>query len=180
MSLFRDVPGNTALIREMPLAGIILQPGGTAPTQVSIGTTPTVPARLFDAVGELAAGTFQMPIDWDPSTNPVIVLKWSLAVGETNADVASWTLDYTVSRVLSTTNGPGRANTQILATTTVTTGNGLVAGDVYTTEFTLDRTNATNPIVAGNAVHPEIHLTNLVGVGAVHLTDAFLRYEALY
>lgn len=180
MSTAGQVQSDTVLIREMPLAGIILQPGGTGPTQVSIGTTPAVPAKLFDAIAEVAAGSFQMPVDWDSGTNPVIVLKWSLVVGETDADVASWSCDYTVSQENTTGAGPGKTSTTNLSTTSVTTANGLAAGDEYTNEFTLDRADGTNPIAAGDAVHPEIHLTNLTGVGACHVTDAYLRYEAAY
>lgn len=174
------VQSDTALIRTMDLSGTILQPRGTAPTPVGIGTTPDVPALLFDAIAEVVAGSFDLPIDWDPNTNPVIVIKWSIVSARSNAEVASWSCDYTRSREGVTGAGPGKASTTILSTTTVTTGAGLAVGDPYRNEFTIIRGDATNPIVAGDAVHPELHLTNLTGVPSCHVTDAFLRYEALY
>lgn len=180
MTTAGQVLSNTPLIRHMSLRGVILQPRGTAPTEVGIGASPDVPALLFDAIGEIAGGSFVMPPDWDPNTNPIIVLKWSIVVSETNADVASWSCDYTVSREGVTGAGPGKTSTTNLSTTTVTTAAGLAVGDAYRNEFTLLRGDGTNPIVAGDAVHPEIHLTNLTGVGACHVTDAFLRYEAAY
>lgn len=175
-----QVAANQALTRHLDLNGTNWRQGVTAPDEVTIGTTPTVRALPFDAIAELIGTTFQMPVDWDDGTDPVLVLKWSLSVGETDLDVASWSCDYTVSRENSTGNGPGRASSTALGTTTVTTANGLAAGDEYTTEITLPRGDATNPIAAGDAVHPEIHLTNLTGVGACELTDAYVRYEAAY
>ena len=180
MRLHRDTTGDTVLTRHLPLTGTNWRQGVTAPTEVTIGTTPTVRALLFDAIAELLGTTFQMPDDWDTGTDPVLILKWSLTQIETDLDVASWSCDYTVSRENSTGNGPGRASSTATGTTTVTTANGLADGDEYTTEITLDRADATNPIAADNSVHPEIHLTNVSGVGAVHLTDAYLRYEATH
>ncbi len=173
------VVSNTALTRFVDLNGTNWRKGVTAPTDATIGTLPSVPVLLFDAIAELASTSRSMPEDWDTNTDPVLVLRWALVNAETDADTASWTLDYTVAQLNTTGAGADKTSTQMLATTDVTTANGLAVADEYETEFILDRADADNPIAAGDMLGLEIHMTNLTEVAAMHIRDAWLRYEAL-
>ena len=59
---------NVTILRTLPLSGRSFRKGVTAPTDVTIGTTPTIGALLFDLVAELASTSQQMPVDWDSNT----------------------------------------------------------------------------------------------------------------
>lgn len=180
MSTAGAIASDTTLSRVVDLNGTNFRKGATAPTDVTIGTLPSVPALLFDAVLELASTTWRVPLDWDSSTDPVLLLRWSLVNGQGNNDVANITIDYTVSVALTTASGPDKTSTQRLGTTTVTTGNGLAINDVYETAISFPRGDANNPIAPGDLLHLEMHLTNVTGVAAIHLLDAAIRYEAAY
>ena len=93
------------------------------------------------------------------------------------------TLDYTT--VSKETTQEGIATTSSAATTTVdaTTAFGLTVGDIYTSEFTLDRNDTNNGFsstgkVVGFAL--EIHMTNVDEIASIHLAGGTLDYTALY
>ena len=178
MGNFGAVASNQALTRVVDLNGTNFRKGVTAPTDATIGATPTVPALLFDAVAELASTTLRVPDDWDSGTDPVLVFKWSLVNVQINLDTADFTLDYTVS-TLATAEGPDKTSTQLTVSTDAVTGR-LSINDVYETSFTFARADASNPIAAGDLIHLEFHLTNVAEVAAIHLLDAAFRYEASY
>lgn len=182
MGAFGAVVSNTVLTRAIIVNGDQFRKGSTAPTDVTIGTTPTIDALLFDATNELASTFVMMPLDWDRSKDVNLFLVCSLAANETDSDSLDWTLDYTVPIQLSTGNGVARTSTQLTTTQTLTTANGLATGDIYVSSFTLASADATNPFSDADALGfaLEIHLTNVATVAAIHLIAGCIGYEALY
>ncbi len=175
---FGDVAGNTALTRTLTLQASDLGKGVTAPTDVSIGTTPAVPAVLFDAVAETANVNITLPADLDVAVDMTLVLVVALSSTETNGDTLDWTCDYVTSAENTTGDGPAKTSTQVTGSTTVTTGNGLAIGDVYTVTLTFDNADATNPVDGTTTVlNAEVHLTNVTGVADIHVLGAELNYE---
>jgi hypothetical protein len=155
--------------------------GVTAPTEVSIGATPAVPALLFDAVAETANLNIALPFDADRSVNMQLILICALVNAETNGDTLDWTCDYVTNAQNTTGDGPDKTSSQITGSTTVTTGNGLAVADVYTVGLTFPAGDATNPVnAAATILNAEIHLTNLTGVAAIHVLGACLAYEGSF
>ena len=180
MTLFGGVISDTLLDRQIILAGEQFRKGVTAPTDVTIGTTPTIPAQRFAATNELASLFEVLPFNIDLTENLELILIWSLVSGQINNDTLDVTMDYTVPILNSTGNGIAKASTQLLATTTVTTGNGLAAGDMYSMLFLMLAGDATNPLANAAGLALEIHLTNTTGVASADLVAACLNYKALY
>ena len=52
---FGQVPSNQALRHQVIISADQFRKGATAPTDVTIGTTPTISAQRFAAVNELAS-----------------------------------------------------------------------------------------------------------------------------
>ncbi len=181
MSTFGEVLSNTPLTRQLIVALAELGMGPTAPTEVDVGTTPQVEGLLFNAVGETVSMFVQMPTNWDRTVDVELVLAIELADAEVNGDVLDLVIDYVVPIRNSSGNGIAKTSTQITPTLTVTTANGLVAGDAYEVRATFASGDATNPFTDANAVGFGIdpHLGNLIGVGAFHLFSACIVYEAL-
>lgn len=174
------VVSSTALTRSLHLTGDGFRRGATAPTDVTIGTTPTIGALRFAATNELASVYASLPANIDLSQPITLRLQWALAALETNATTLDVTCDYTRTLANSTGNGPGKASTQVTGQVTVTTGNGLAAGDVYVMDIVFAVGDATNPLANAIGLALEIHLTNTTGVASADLLDADLIYEALY
>lgn len=181
MTVFGAVNSSTTLTRSIAIRASQFRKGASAPTDATVGTTPTIGVLLFDAVAETGSAFIQLPADWDRSQDCTLRLVCSLVNTETNSDTLDWTLDYTVPLSLSTGNGVDRASTNLTDTVTVTTGNGLAINDVYEASFTLASADGTNPFSASNSVGfaLEIHLTNVTGVIAIHIIAAVLDYVAL-
>ncbi len=180
MTLFGEVISNTLLDRQIILTGNQFRKGVTAPTDVTIGTTPTIDALRFAATNELASVFEVLPFNIDLTENLEIILIWSLANVQINNDTLDVTMDYTAPILNSTANGIAKASTQLTATTTVTTGNGLAVGDMYSQLFTLLAGDATNPLANAAGIATEIHLTNITGVVAADLVAACINYKALF
>lgn len=176
-----SVLSNRNLDRSVMLRTINFRKGVTAPTDVTLGTTPTVPALRFAATNELASLTQLLPtFDWNKTANIQVFLLWSLVSAETNGDQISTTLDYVAWQQSSTGQGLARASTQLTSNTTVTTGNGLAVGDIYVQTFTLAAADATNPLANADGISFEIHLTNTTGVASVDLIAGCVNYDALH
>jgi hypothetical protein len=181
MSRFGEVPSQDALERSIIQSAINFRKGATAPTDATVAgsSTPTVPALLFDAVGELVNVHVMLPFEMDRTVNPRLVLTVALVNGQSNGQTLDFTCNYVAVRENDTGNGPAKTSSQVLGQTTVTTGNGLAVGDVYTLEFTFDVADANNPINAGTtAVLLELGLTNVTGVAAIHVLAACFAFEA--
>lgn len=174
---FGEVLSSQALSEQIIITGEQFRNGVTAPTGVTIGTTPTVDALQFAATNELVSTFFVLPFNMDRTIDPDLVLVWSLAANETNADELSITLDYTAPIDLSTGSGIAKASTQLTNNLPVTTANGLAIGDIYTQTFTFAAADATNPLANAIGIAIEFHLTNLVGVAVIDLVGAYLGYE---
>jgi len=164
-------------LRTLHLSGDQFRKGATAPTDVTIGTTPTVPALLFDATNELASLYHSLPVDTDLTQDIILRLQFSLAAAETNGDTCDFTCDY-VAPTLATGGGIAKASTQVTGQFTAVTGR-LAAGDIYVMDITFTAGDATNPLAAAVGLAFEIHLTNTTGVAAIHLIDGDLIYTAL-
>lgn len=179
MALFGNVLTSTDLTRQIVLVIDQFRKGATAPADVTIGTTPTIPALRFSATNELISLYQVMPFNWDQGDIEVILI-WSLVSTEINADAISTTLDYVAPIVLSTGNGLGKTSTQLTDNRAVTTGEGLAIGDLYSQIFTLLAADATNPLANAQGIGLELHLTNLTGVASVDLVGACINFTATH
>jgi len=149
--------------------------GATAPTTVTIGSTPTTKALHFDATNELVTSNVMTPRNVDFSANPQLILLGALSAVESNNDTLDWTCDYIMVKENELFT---KTSTQITAQTTVTTGLGLGIGTLYRSTFTFDRTDATNPWdTAVRSTIFELHLTNITNVGEFDLVSACFAYD---
>lgn len=176
MGDFGAVAANQTLSREQRVSGAQFRKGVTAPTDATIGTTPTVPALLFDATAELATAVLEKPQDWEPATDITLVILWALVNVQVNNDTLDITCNYTAP-TLTTAGGFGKASTGITGQVTAVTGR-LAIGDLYEMTLTFAQGDATNPLTNAVAIAAEINMTNLTGVAAAHLLGATMRYEA--
>lgn len=175
-----SVLSSVAIQREVTIRANTAKKGVTAPSDTTIGTTPTITVVQFSAVAQTISAYISFPADMDKTAAMSIHLEWGLAVGETNGDSMDWTIDYTVPIEGTTGAGIAKTSTQITGSTTVTTAAGLAAGDVYTTELTVTPGDATNPTANGRGIAIELHMTNLTGVGTVNLHAVHLHYTGKY
>jgi hypothetical protein len=174
---FGEVLSSQALSEQIIITAEQFRNGASAPTGVTIGTTPTVDALQFAATGELVSTFFVLPFNMDRTIDPALVLIWSLAQTETNADELSLTIDYTAPIDLSTGSGIAKTSTQLTNNLPVTTANGLAIGDIYAQTISFAVGDATNPLANAIGLAIEFHLTNTTGVGTVDLIGACLGYE---
>jgi hypothetical protein len=177
MSNFGEVASNQALTRQLHLSGTQFRKGATAPTDATIGTTPTVPALLFDATNELASLYHSLPVDADLTQDIILRLQFSLVNVQVNNDTCDFTCDYTAVTT-TTAEGVAKASTQVTGQFTAVTGR-LAIGDLYTMDITFQAGDATNPLASAIGIAFELHLTNVTGVAAIHLIDGDFIYEAL-
>ena len=183
MANFGEVNNSTTLTRSVILTIDDFRKGATAPTDTTIGTTPTIASLQHNATNELTSCHVIMPADWDKTVDATFDLVWSLRATEDNDDVLSVTVDYTTILTNTTGSGVGRTSTQLTPTATVTTANGLAVGDIYTITATLDKDDGSNPYSGvANAIGFcfEFHLTNITGVADADCISGCINYEALY
>lgn len=177
MTAFGGVISSVVLSDQILITAEQFRNGAVAPTGVTIGTTPTVDALQFAATTELVSTFFALPFNMDRTIDPQLILIWSLAATETNADTLDVTLDYTAPIDLSTGDGIAKASTQLTDAVTVTTANGLAIGDIYSQTFSFANADATNPLANAIGLAVQFHLTNTTGVGVIDLIGACLGYE---
>jgi hypothetical protein len=180
MTAFGAILSSQALSEQIIITAEQFRVGGTAPSSVTIGTTPTVDALQFSTTAQLVSTFFVLPFNMDRTVNPELVLVWSLAATEINLDELSVTLDYTAPIDLSTGSGIAKTSTQLTNNLPVTTANGLAIGDIYSQTFAFAVADATNPLANAIGLAVEFHLTNTVGVGLIDLIGACLGYERLH
>jgi hypothetical protein len=167
--------------RELVLELSAFRKGVTAPTDSTLGTTPTVPTLLFDATNELLSLGTVMPFGWDKGANVEFITIWALAATQLDLDALDVTVDYIAFDKETTGAGLLRTSTQLLGSTAVTADKGLAIGDIYTVSSPFafdDANNPFNPLTIGFAA--EIHLTNVAEVASAHLVAACISYRALF
>ncbi|NIO44971.1 MAG: hypothetical protein GTN36_05470 [Candidatus Aenigmarchaeota archaeon] len=153
--------------------------GATAPTEVTIGTTPTISAYHFDDVNDLMTVHVVLPNDWNRSYDLTIDLIWSLSVIETDTDTLDLNIDYVIIDKESTGKGIGRTSTNLTPSLTVTTAKGLAAGDIYVTSITIDKDDASNPFTSNSiGIAAEISLANTTGVAEIDFISGCINYTA--
>jgi hypothetical protein len=165
------------LERTLHLSGDQFRKGATAPTDVTIGATPTVTALHFALTTELASLYHSLPDDLDHTQDVILRLQMSLSAVETNLDTCDFTCDYTAP-TLVTAEGVAKASTQVTGQFTAVTGR-LAIGDLYEMDITFPAGDATNPLLTALGIAFEIHLTNLTGVGEIDILDGDFIYTAL-
>ena len=165
------------LERALHLSGDQFRKGATAPTDVTIGTTPTIPALLFNATNELASLYHSLPADADLTQDIILRLQFSLSSIEVNLDTCDFTCDYTAV-TLVTAEGIAKASTSVTGQFTAVTGR-LAVGDLYEMDITFTAGDATNPLATAIGIAFEIHMTNVTGVADIHLIDGDFIYTAL-
>lgn len=180
MAKFGEVDTERVLDRSVVLTIDDFRLGAMGPTNVTVGTTPTVAGLRFDAVGELLSVEVIMPRDWDRTGNAILHLNWALNEVESDGDSLDITVDYIVGRDFSTGSGPTKPSTQLLISRAVTTAEGLALNDLYSTEAVLDANDANNPFTDGSIFIFEFHLTNVIGVSEAVFLGGCVHYEALY
>lgn len=178
MSQFGEVGSAQVLTRSIVLRGDQFRQGVTAPTDVTIGTTPVIGALLFDAIAELVSLYEAFPDNIDVTADVILRIQFSLSSVQLNLDTCDFTCDYTAP-TLTTAEGVAKASTQVTGQFTAVTGR-LAIGDMYEMDITFPFADATNPLASAIGVAMEIHLTNVTGVADIHLVGAELVYEALY
>ena len=165
--------------RFLYLGGSQFRKGATAPTDVTLGSSPTIQALHFDATNELVTADIVITPDYVQGTDLTLGLSIALSAGEINLDTLDLTIDYVAYE-------PGDdmtalASTQLTPSMTVTTAEGLGAGTQYVFTATIDAADATNPIGAATVgLVFEIHLTNTGGVGEFDLIDGRVAYSSAY
>ncbi len=177
MTAFGGVLSSQVLSEQIIITAEQFRVGATAPSSVTIGTTPTIDALQFSTIAQLVSTFFPLPFNMDRTINPALVLIWSLAATEVNNDTLDLTLDYTAPIDLSTGSGIAKASTQLTPALTVTTANGLAIGDIYSQSISFAVGDATNPLASAIGLAIEFHLTNTTGVGIADLIGACLAYE---
>jgi len=180
MAEFGEVNTAETLIRVELFDVNQFRKGVSAPSDVTIGTTPTVQALNFSATAELLSLSFPTPINMDTTIDPTIILDFALSAGETNGDTLDVTLDYNAHASPDAGNGPDKASTQVLGQTTVTTANGLAINDPYSVICPLDAGDATNPLSGVNKINFEFHLTNITGVAEANFLGGCIQYTSKY
>jgi len=165
------------LERTLHLSGDQFRKGATAPTDVTIGTTPTIQALHFDATAELASLYHSLPADVDRTQDIILRLQCSLSAVEVNLDTCDFTCDYTVPTLVGGA-GIAKASTNVTGSFTAVTGR-LAIGDMYELDITFVAGDATNPLAAALGIAFEIHLTNTTGVGEIDIVDGDFIYTAL-
>jgi len=178
MSQFGEVSSNQVLIRSTSRSADDFRRGATAPTDVTLGTTPTIGAALFDATNELASVYIPLPDDTDVTADVILRLEFSLSSVQLNGDTCDFTCDYTAP-TLATAEGVAKASTQVTGQFTAVTGR-LAIGDIYEMDITFPFADATNPLANALGLAMEIHMTNVTGVADIILFGGELRYEAIY
>ncbi len=176
MTEFGSVVPNQQLTGSLTLRNGNFRKGATSTTDVNLGTTPEITAQLMDAIAELLTTSFHLPNNWEPSTDITLTIEFELVNVQLNLDQLDMTFDYVVTRPI---NGGGmtKTSTQVTANVQSVTGR-LGIGDPYSISVTLDAADATNPIGADAVqVHVEFHLTNVAGIGAIHITGGQITYQ---
>ena len=180
MTQLGAILSNTPMKRQFIMTIDQFRKGVTAPADVTIGTTPTIPAFRFNATAELVSAFISLPTNFDYDIDSNLLLFWSLANTQINGDNLNVTLDYTAARAFETGKGVNKTSTQLTDSITLTTAQGLAVADVYTTRFILDRNDANNPMSEGTTgIAVEFHLTDIVDVTEIHLIGVCVSYEAL-
>lgn len=181
MTLFGEIPSDKDLERAITLNLVNFRKGATAPADVTIGTSPVVPALRFSAVNQLLSLSQPMPItNWNRGVDIDILLIWSLVNAQVNNDQLSVTMDYNAWQTQATGQGASKTSTQLTNNLSVITAEGLAIEDLYAQQFTLATGDATNPLTNADGVAFEIHLTNLTGVAAADLMCACIHYNAAH
>ena len=175
---FGAVSSDQVLTRSIHLAGDQFRKGATAPTDVTIGTTPTITALRFALATELASVYASLPADTDLTQDIILRLQWSLVDAETDAETLDVTCDY-VAVTLAGAGGAAKTSSNVTGQVTVNTGR-LAAGDIHSMDITFTAGDATNPLATAVGIGLEIHLTNVTGVTRADLIDGDLIYTALY
>jgi len=171
---------NTNFRRQLVLTGDDVQKGGTSPTDITIGTTPTIGALRFDSITELGSTYQILPFDVDLTKDINLFLVQSLVVPEANGDTVDWTMDYVATIINSpSTGGIAEVNSTVTASTKITNPKGKAIGDIYVTQLVIPAEDRLNPLKNANGLAMEIHLTNTTGVGSIHLIGACLDYAII-
>jgi hypothetical protein len=162
--------GTTTDRVQMPMSDVGL--GGTPPTLKTKGTTPAVIGWEFDATGELYSWNVRVPLNFSADGDLNLNLSCVLDQAETANDDIDWSAD-----VLSLADGESTTGTSTAAAASLTDiGANNAEGDLTLCTIVIDYDDATNPVVAGDLLHIEIHRTNLTEVGGVIVTLAELVY----
>lgn len=115
--------------------------GPTAPTPTTIGTFRGLG---FDADAEVAYFAFEVPSDWNGSSDMALVVHWYSTSGDVIADgeTVKWDITYrSIAEGEAVDNG-----TAVTATTTFTGGASEIDKQHYETSITIDFDDANQPL----------------------------------
>lgn len=148
---------------ELPLEAWTL--GSTPPTAATVGTTPAMPALLFDATGETVSIGVRVPAGYSGDADLKLRLHFALVSTETAGDDINVTLDLVC---VDTDSDEAVTQTSTQATVSHDLGATVTQDTVHTVELTIDYDDANNPVAAGDFLVLEFHLTNTTTVASVH------------
>lgn len=154
---------------ELPLESWTL--GSTPPTAATVGTTPAMPALLFDATGETVSRGVRVPAGYSGDADLTLRLQFALVTSETAGDDINITLDL-VS--VNTDSDEAVTQTSTQATVSHDLGATVTQDTVHTVDLTIDYDDANNPVAAGDWLVLEFHLTNTTTVSSVHFVGGQL------
>lgn len=155
---------NADMIRvELPMEAWTL--GSTPPTAATVGTTPAMPALLFDATGETVSIGVRVPAGYSGDADLKLRLHFALVNTETAGDDINVTLDLVC---VNTDSDEAVTQTSTQATVSHDLGATVTQDTVHTVELTIDYDDANNPVAAGDFLVLEFHLTNTTTVASVH------------
>jgi hypothetical protein len=168
----------TNVPREIALQIDQFRKGATAPTDVTIGTTPTIPAFRLSRTTELISIYQIMPLNWDTTRDVSFLPIWSLVNPQVAGDQISVTMDYVATQVENPGSGIAKTSTQVTQNITLSDAQGVGVGDLYNGSIPILAADPTNPLANATHIGLEFHLTNLIGVAEIDFVGACITYTA--
>ena len=130
-------------------------PAGAAtlgPTSPTLTLQDTFLALEFDAVGEIAGGSPEVPDCWTGTSDLTLEMYWASEAGDAVADTETvkWDCDY---RAIDWGNSEATDNGTVVSITATYTQSGAgTDSDTHKTSLTIDYDSATQPITAGDTI----------------------------
>lgn len=134
------------------------------PTPVTVGTTPTVRGKVFDATNEKCSFGFRVRQGYSGDADLKVRVVGYLANAETDSDTIDATLTYVV---VKPDNNEKPTGTSTTATIAKSIGAQSDQYSLHTADFTLDFDDVTNPIEAGDWVECEFSLSSVASVAGL-------------
>ncbi len=164
------VAGTTVERKDIPLSPVGI-PSSNPPTQVEIGTTPTIRGYLLDATNEKFTLTTRIPTNYSEDGDLTLVLRVLLNAAETANDDINVTADLVA---FADTEAANKTSTQASVDHDIGANNAQY--DCHEVPITIDYDDANNPITPNDNLVVEVYLDSVASVAGVVLIGAHLQY----